>query len=125
MEPVDPVDDFLTTRGTLQKTVTLSVFDVTKDQGNSTDSPWATAIPIRGSHGVERTSGGQGVGDIVTTTTDWWITTLTADFDALTRPTLRSKITSCGKTWLILSIDPNPRNGRLFFCPGCQLLPST
>jgi hypothetical protein len=121
MEPVDPVDDFLTTRGTVAQ-CTLRYYDVSKDIGG-TEDPWEPAIEIRGSHGVERTWGGKLEGDTVLTETDWYISSLSPDV-ILERPELRSKILSCGKVWIILEIDPNPRNRRLFYCPRCQLSPA-
>lgn len=121
MEPVDPIDDFLTTRGTVQQNVTLRVYTPSRDQ-DGTD-PWEPAIAIRGSHGTERTTGGRSEGDTATTVTTWWITSKTSADPILQRPTLLSKIGACGKVWLILEADPNPRNGRLFKCE-CQLSPA-
>lgn len=110
MEPVDPVDDFLCTRGTIEPgATTLQVYRSVQDD-------WEPAITVRGSHGVERTMGGRGTGDIVTTETTWWITAITSTAPQLDRPKLNSKIAACGKTWLILDVIPNPRNGRLFEC---------
>ena len=84
MEPVDPVDDFLCTRGTVEPgTTTLRVY-------KSGDDDWETAIPIRGSHGIERTVGGYGEGDIATTETVWFITAITSTAPQLTRPKLNS-----------------------------------
>lgn len=118
MEPVDPIRDFLTTRGTVAA-CTLSLYDPSKDYDNN--NPWATPVDIRGSHGIERTTSGHGQGDIATTVTDWWITSTATGLPELDRPLLRSKIASCGKTWLILEVSPNPRNRRLFQC-HCQLI---
>lgn len=115
MEPVDPVEDFLTTRGTIEPDATFRLYNVTRDQSESQTDPWATAIPIRGSHGVERKTSNRGTGDIVTTETTWWITSLTTNMD-LAEPTINSKILACGKVWLILDVTPNPRNRRLFEC---------
>lgn len=120
-EPVDPVDDFLTTRGTVRPDVTLKPYLVSSDDpGNN---PWPTTINIRGSHGVERTVGGRSEGDTVTTETTWWITSKTPDDPILERPPLNSKIGACGKVWLVTAIGPSPRNGRLFRCET-QLSPA-
>lgn len=113
MEPVDPIDDYLTTRGTVQPGVTLRTYDPTKDPSGS--DPWAGAIEIRGSHGVERTVGGRGEGDNVYTETTWYITSKTPA-EPFERPTINSKIGACGKVWLILDVAPNPRNGKLYRC---------
>ncbi len=118
MEPVCPVDDYLTTRGTVQPDVTLRPYVVIQDDANG--NPWPTTINVRGSHGVERTTGGGVQGDIVTTATTWYITSKTPAEPILARPPLNSKITACGKVWLILDIGPSPRNGRLFRCE-CQM----
>jgi hypothetical protein len=113
MEPVDPVADFLTTRGTLLKGVTLAVYDpkLDVDAGN----PWGVPVKIRGSRGAKVTQEQHGTGDIATTTTTWTITSLTPDVQ-LSRPTLRSKIKAQGETWLILSVEPDPILERLFEC---------
>lgn len=121
MEPVDPIDDFLTTRGTVQSGVTLRPYVPSSDQSGG--DPWPTTISIRGSHGVERTSGGRSEGDTAVTTTTWWITSLSPDDPILTRPPLNSKIGACGKVWLVTEIGPSPRNGRLFRCE-CMLSPA-
>ncbi len=114
MEPVDPVDDFLTTRGTVQPNVTLKPYVPSSDYPGA--DPYPTTIDIRGSHGVEMTTGGRSEGDVVTTATTWWIGPKTGDSQAFPRPTLNSKIGACGKVWLILDVGPNPRNGKLFRC---------
>lgn len=113
MEPVEPVEDFLTTRGTVAD-CSLRYFDVTRDQAGT--DPWAEAIDIRGSHGVERTTGSSGTGDIVTTETTWYITAKATGSPVLERPKLQSKILSCGRVWLITDVSPNPRNRQLFEC---------
>lgn len=118
MEPVDPIDDYLTTRGTVQSGVTLKHYKPANDYPGA--DPWPVTLNIRGSHGVERTTGGGVEGDIVTTATTWHITSKTASDVPLERPTLNSKIGACGKVWLVLSAVPNPRNHRLFRCE-CQL----
>lgn len=115
----DPVDDFLCTRGTIESGLTqLRVYKPAQDE-------WEPAITIRGSHGIEQTTAGRHDGDIATTQTTWWITAITSTAPQLTpRPLLNSKIIACGKTWLILSVDPNPNSGRLFECQT-QLLPES
>lgn len=110
MEPVDPVEDFLCTRGTIEHgTTTLRVY-------RSTTDTWDDPITIRGSHGTEFTDGGRSEGDIVTTHTTWWITAITSTAPQLTRPPLNSKITACGKVWLVMDVAPDPTRGRLFEC---------
>lgn len=118
MEPVNPIDDFLVTRGTVQSGVVLRRYLPSSDYPGA--DPWPTAVDIRGSHGTERTTGARSEGDVVTTVTTWWITSKTPDDPILERPTLNSKIEACGKVWLILDVGPNPRNAKLFRCE-CQL----
>lgn len=113
MEPVDPIDDYLTTRGTVQPNATLRTYTSSKDYPGA--DPWAPAIEIRGSHGTERTTGGRTEGENVTTETTWYITSKTTA-EPFSRPPLNSKIQACGKVWLILDIAPNPRNGKLYRC---------
>ncbi len=116
MEAVDPVEDFLCTRGTIEDgKTTLRVYMPKEDD-------WRPAVVVRGSHGVENTTGGRGEGDTSTTTTTWFITAITSTAPQLDRPLLNSKIIACGKTWLVIDAGPTPNNGRLFEC-FCQLSP--
>lgn len=117
MEPVDPIDDYLTTRGTVQPDVTLRTYTPSSDYPGA--DPWSEPVEIRGSRGVERTTGGRNEGDIVTTQATWYITGKSSN-DPFSRPPLNSKIGACGKVWLILDVAPNPRNGKLYRCE-CQL----
>lgn len=126
MEGVDPVSDFLETRGTLQPNVTYRRYDVQRDQADSPTDPWADPIAIRGSHDVPLLSQLSGIrsiaGDIVSTLTTWTITSITSNVD-LDLPRINSKIITDCETWLILDVRPNPRNKRLFECRA-QLIPS-
>jgi hypothetical protein len=108
VEPVDPVDDYLTTRGTVRK-VSLAVFVP------ATDS-FAVALPIRGSRGEKHVT----QGEVPITTCRWFITSTTPDVP-LPRPTLKSLLVSQSESWRIDSLDVSPRNGKLFEC-HCTLV---
>lgn len=108
MEPVDPVEDFLTTRGTVRN-VSLKVYVPATDAVGD-------AVPIRGSRGEKRIT--QGL--VPVTTCSWFIAPATPD-QTLARPTLKSHLVCGGETWRIDSIDTSPRNGKLYGCL-CTLL---
>lgn len=108
-EPVDPVGDYLSTRGTA-RACTLSVYDPARDAGGA--DPYAAPVPVRASQGDERTAG-DAAGDATTTT--WTVGPPTPDVP-LARPALRSRLTSRGRAWVIDRITASPAGGRLFVC---------
>lgn len=106
---VDPVRDFLRTRGSVRGTLvpaTLATYIAgEKDR-------WAEAVRIRGVKGPAQV---MMLGDVAATKAAWTITSLTSDL-TLARPPLLSKITACGETWRIDAITDAPMEGRLFAC---------
>lgn len=109
MEAVDPVSDFLLTRGTVQA-ATLAFYISGKPPERDTWSDPPTKI--RGSHGSRRV---ESTGPIKVERMRWTITSLTADIQ-LARPPMLSKIAAQGETWRIDTITASPHDGRLFIC---------
>jgi len=107
---VDPVRDFLRTRGTIRGTLVPALL-ATYLPGET--DRWAD--PPERIRGVKGPAQVMMVGDVATTKASWTITSLTSDL-VLARPPLLSKITACGETWRIDSITDAPMEGRLFVC---------
>lgn len=110
MEAVDPIADYLVTRGTL-RSVELLVYDPTKD------APTPSDVAIRGSRGTKRTGR---AGDEIRTTTTWTIAAAAPDL-ILRRPPLLSQLKNHGDLWRIDAISANPQNNHLFRCE-CTLV---
>lgn len=104
-EPVDPVGDYLTTRGTVRR-ATLAVYVPGERDA------WADPVPVKGSRGERRT---EMRGEVAVTACTWTVTGPTPDVP-LPRPPLRSKIASGGEVWEVVAVTASPANGRLHAC---------
>jgi len=115
MFQVDPVRDFLRTRGTIRGV--LRECSLLAYKTGEVDS-WASPVKIRGNKDAERT---EQHGDVVATKATWTITNLTADVTPLERPLLKSQIVSEKRKWRIDAITASPMEARIFVCE-CTLV---